>query len=104
MAYGQAEDPARSVTPHIDSADYPVSRDDLVLIAEDNGAPTDIINILKSLPRDEYESREMVFRDLGEASRRAAAGPSYKEDELRDRRNIARDRVEDSSGPGSRHP
>lgn len=103
MAYGQAEDPARSVTAHLD-ADYPVSRDELVLTAEDNGAPAEIINLLKSLPREEYETREMVFRDLGEASRRSAAGPTYYEDELRDRRNIARDHFEGTEGPGSRHP
>lgn len=104
MAYGQAEDPSRSVTPHIDAADFPISREDLALIAEDNSAPVEIINLLKSLPQEEYTSKEMVLRDLGEASRRAAVGPAYHDDETRDRRNLARDRVEDHPGPSGRHP
>jgi hypothetical protein len=104
MAYGMTEDPALSITPHLDSADYPISREDLVLLSEDNGAPADIINIFKSLPRDTYESKEMVLRDLGEASRRMAAGPAYRDDDLRDRRNIARDHVEDDPEAAGRHP
>lgn len=103
MAYGLSEDPALSVTPHLDSADYPISREDLVLIAEDDGAPANIINLFKSLPRETYESKEMVQRDLGEAARRMATGPALHEDELRDRRNIARDLVEER-GPGGHHP
>lgn len=105
MAYGTSENPALSVTPHIDAADFPISRDDLVLVAEDNSAPVEIINLFKSLPRENYESKEMVLRDLGEASRRMAIGPSYHHDEQYDRRNIARDRVEDNpSDTGTRHP
>lgn len=104
MAYGMAEDPALSVTPHIDAADFPISREDLVLIAEDDGAPAEVINLFKSLPRDHYESKEMVQRDLGEASRRMAVGPSLHEDEQYDRRNIAKDRVEDHPGGSGRHP
>ncbi len=104
MAFGIQEDPALSVTPHLDAADYPISRDDLVELAEDSGAPVNIINLFKSLPRDEYTSKEMVLRDLGEASRRMATGKALHDDELRDRRNIARDLVEDREGPGSRHP
>ncbi len=101
---GLHEDPARSVTPHIDAADFPITRDDLVLIAEDNGAPYEIINLFKSLPREEYDSREMVFRDLAEAARRMAMGNTHEEDPTRDRRNIGRDLVEERSGPGGRHP
>ena len=104
MAYGIAEDPALSVTPHLDAADYPISREDLALLAEENGAPAEVINLFKSLPEASYDSREQVMRDLGEAARRMAVGPSLHEDELYDRRNIARDRVEDHPGPAGRHP
>ena len=100
---GLQEDPARSVTPHIDAADFPISREDLVLIAEDDGAPHEIVNLFKSLPREEYDSREMVFRDLAEAARRMAMGTN-KDDPYRDRRNIGRDLVEDHPGPAGRHP
>jgi Protein of unknown function (DUF2795) len=101
---GQHEDPARSVTPHIDAADFPISREDLVLIAEDDGAPHEIINLFKSLPREEYDSREMVFRDLSEAARRMAMGNTHEEDPHRDRRNIGRDLVEEHPGAAGRHP
>ncbi len=104
MAYGMKEDPALSITPHIDSADFPISREDLVMVAEDDGAPAHVINLFKSLPRETYDSKEMVLRDLGEASRRMATGPAYHDDPLRDRRNIARDHVEGNEGPGGRHP
>jgi hypothetical protein len=104
MAYGFAEDPALSITPHLDSADFPISREDLVLLAEDGGGPAQVINLFKSLPRDEYESRDLVLRDLAEAARRMAIGPTRHADELYDRRNIARDRVEDNPGNAGRHP
>ncbi|MGA9521805.1 MAG: DUF2795 domain-containing protein [Myxococcaceae bacterium] len=101
---GLHEDPARSVTAHIDAAEFPISREDLVLIAEDNGAPYDIINLFKSLPREDYDSREMVFRDLAEAARRMAMGNTREEDPYRDRRNIGRDLVEEHPGAAGRHP
>jgi hypothetical protein len=104
MAYGFQEDPARSVTPHLDSADFPTSREDLVLLAEDDGAPAEIINLFKNLPREAYDSRDAVMRDLAEAARRMAGGPADREDALRDRRNIGKDLVEDAEGPGSHHP
>ena len=104
MAYGFAEDPALSVTPHLDSADFPSSREDLVLLAEENGAPAEVINLFKNLPRAEYESKDLVLRDLAEAARRMAVGRSRDNDDLYDRRNIARDRVEDNPGNAGRHP
>lgn len=104
MAYGFAEDPTLSVTPHLDSADFPITREDLVLLAEEDGAPAQVINLFKSLPRERYESKDGVLRDLGEAARRMATGPADHEDELYDRRNIGRDRVEDNPGKAGRHP
>jgi Protein of unknown function (DUF2795) len=104
MAYGFAEDPALSITPHLDAADFPSTREDLVLLAEEDGAPVQVINLFKNLPREEYASKDLVQRDLAEAARRMAIGPSRRTDELYDRRNIARDRVEDNPGRAGRHP
>lgn len=103
MAYGIAEDPARSIVPHLEAADYPVTKDELVLVAEDDNAPPDVINLLKSLPRDRYESEEMVLRDLAEAARRYALG-TRDEDPLRDRRNLGRDLVEEAPPGHTHHP
>jgi hypothetical protein len=105
MAYGQAEDPALSIPTHLDAVDYPVWRDQLVKAAADNGAPIDLINVFKSLPRTRYESREDVMRDLAEAARRFASGGLRDDDGVeRDRRNIGRDMVENAPPGHSRHP
>lgn len=105
MAYGLAEDPGLSITAHLDSVDYPAEREQIVRAAEDNGAPVDIINVLKSLPQEEYASREHVMRDLAEAARRFSQ-PWLKDDDGvdRDRRNIGRDLVENAPEGHTRHP
>ena len=105
MAYGQAEDPALSVSTHLDAVDYPVWREQLVKAAADNGAPIDLINVFKSLPRTKYETREDVMRDLAEAARRFATGGLRDDDGVdRDRRNIGRDLVENAPPGHTRHP
>lgn len=105
MAYGQAEDPALSIPTHLDAVDYPVWREQLVKAAADNGAPMDLINVFKSLPRSKYESKEEVMRDLAEAARRFASGGLRDDDGVdRDRRNIGRDLVENAPPGHTRHP
>ncbi|MCP3104822.1 DUF2795 domain-containing protein [Myxococcus sp. K15C18031901] len=105
MAFGTAEDPGRSITPHLDAVDYPATREELVESAEDGDAPVTIINVLKCLPRTEYASKEDVQRDLAEASRRAASGNLPDDDGARrDRSNIGRDLVEGAPDGQSRHP
>ncbi len=105
MAYGQAEDPALSIPTHLDAVEYPVWREQLVRAAEDNGAPIDVINVLKFLPRSQYESKEQVLRDLAEAARRFASGGLRDDDGVvRDRRNIGRDMVENAPPGHTRHP
>ena len=105
MAYGQAEDPALSITTHLDSVDYPVWREQLVKAAADNGAHSDLINVLKSLPGSRYESKEQVMRDLAEGARRfASRGVRDDDGVVRDRRNIGRDMVENAPPGHTRHP
>ena len=103
MAYGKAEDPSRSITPHLDGVEYPAKREELVEAAADNEAPVDIIN--KSLPQEEYMLRDHVLRDLAEAERRFAMNGLKDDDGVdRDRRNIGRDRIEGASEGETRHP
>jgi hypothetical protein len=105
MAYGQAEDPALSIPTHLDAVEYPVWREQLVKAAEDNGADVDVINVLKSLPRSRYESKEEAMRDLAEAARRFGRGGLKDDDGVeRDRRNIGRDVVENAPPGHTRHP
>jgi hypothetical protein len=107
MAYGIGEDPTRSVTSYLDSVDYPIWREQLEKAVMQEGADADVINLVKSLPRNRYESKEEVQRDLAEAGRRFAMGTHAAEDEdgaNRDRRNIGRDAVEGAEPPHTRHP
>ncbi|ATB27458.1 DUF2795 domain-containing protein [Melittangium boletus] len=105
MAFGQAEDPALSITPHLEAVEYPTTRELLVEAAEDSGAPVDIINVFKSLPQEQYPSRRDVMRDLAEAARRFASGGLRDDDGVdRDRRNIGRDLVESELGDNRGHP
>ncbi|MBJ6765352.1 DUF2795 domain-containing protein [Corallococcus sp. M34] len=105
MAFGQAEDPGLSISAQLDAVEYPAQREEMVQAAEDNGAPVDIINVLKSLPREEYASREDAMRDLAEAARRFASGGLRDDDGVnRDRRNIGRDAVEHAPEGHTRHP
>lgn len=105
MAFGVAEDPALSSMTHLDAVEYPAEREHFVQAAEDSAAPPEVINLLKSLPRERYESREEAMRDLAEAARRFARGGLVDDDGVdRDRRNIGRDRVEGAPEGQTRHP
>lgn len=100
MAFGIHENPALSPSSHLDGLDYPLSREQLAQIAGDNGAPADVINLFKCLPRGEYQSKEEVLRDYAEAARRMAMGGHSKSEDgvQRDRRNIGRGDGEAPSG------
>ncbi|MGC4122505.1 MAG: hypothetical protein QM765_49595 [Myxococcales bacterium] len=76
----------------------------LVEAAEDSEAALDVINFLKSLPRERYDSLEMVQRDLGEAARRFGMGGHAPLVGSVDRRNLGRDAVEENIDGNSRHP
>jgi len=82
MARGIGENPALSPAEHLRQIDYPASRDEIVEMAGDNDAPIDVINFLKCLPKDTYDSYEAALRDFAEAERRfgmsnfAGDGPS----------------------------
>ncbi|MCI0573553.1 MAG: DUF2795 domain-containing protein [Myxococcaceae bacterium] len=102
MAYGFAEDPAQSPVTHLEAVDYPSDRGTIVQAAMDNGAPTDVINLLKSLPQETYETKEDALRDLGEAARRFAIGVPHADPE-RDRRDIGREAFEGVNRAGTTH-
>ncbi len=104
MAFGVGERPERSVAALLEGVDYPADRDDLVAAAEDSEAAADVINFLKSLPRDRYDSQEMVLRDLSEAARRFGMGGHPPLVGSVDRRNLGRDAVEDNPDGNPRHP
>lgn len=106
MAFGNGEDPRHSPMAVIEGVPYPATREHLVLVAGDAEADADVINIFKSLPKDEYISEEDVLRDLGEASRRFGMS-NFAADEdgaIRDRRDIGKEAVEGAPEGMTRHP
>jgi hypothetical protein len=70
MARGIGENPARSPAEHLREIEYPASREDIVETAGDNEAPLEVINFLKCLPKESYDSYEAALRDFAEAERR----------------------------------
>jgi hypothetical protein len=105
MAFGVGEDEALSPNTHLDAVSYPVRRETLARTAADNGAPTEVINLFKSLPEEEYATKEDIQRDIAEAARRMVMGNSRVDDDAeRDRRNIGRDMVEGAPDGMTRHP
>jgi hypothetical protein len=98
MARGIGENPVRSPAWHIAQVEYPTTRDELVITAEENEAPVEVINFMKALPKEKYESAEEVLRDFAEAERRFGVGNVA--DERARRENIGKVAAEDQS----KHP
>lgn len=98
MAHGIGENPNRSPAEHVRGIDFPASRDEIVETAGGNEAPAEVINFLKSLPKEQYGSAEEVLRDFAEAERRFGAGFAAASDRP-SRENLGR--VDDSP---TRHP
>ncbi len=104
MAFGVGERPELSVTGHLQSVDYPADREELVEAAAEGDAPADVINFLKCLPRERYESEELVLRDLAEAARRFGMHGHAPLVGTLDRRDLGRTVVEENPDGNPRHP
>jgi hypothetical protein len=74
MAKGIGENPSRSPAFILKELDFPATRAEIVETAADSDAPPEVINFLKSLPKERYQSQEDALRDFAEAERRFAGG------------------------------
>jgi len=101
MARGIGENPARSPAVHIQQIEYPASREDIVQTAADNEAPVEVINFLKSLPKENYQTYEEALRDFAEAERRF--GLSNFDDGGPNREDIGKAAIESPDAP-TNHP
>lgn len=99
MAFGTGERPERSPAAILQQVDYPASRNDLVLAAEDAGAPVDTINFLKSLPDREFADADEALRWFAEADARAGMGTR----DVHHRGDIGKEMTE-PPGEHARHP
>ena len=48
------------MTKHLKGVDYPASKDDLVSAAESNGAPSEIVDALRSSGKDSFDGPTAV--------------------------------------------
>ena len=100
MAKGIGENPGRSPAAHLQGIEYPASRDEIVQTAADNDAPVEVINFLKSLPKQRYDSYEEALRDFAEAERRFGVGNLP---DGRSREDIGKKAIESPDAP-THHP
>jgi hypothetical protein len=74
MAKSMPENPVRSPAFILSELEFPATRQEIVETAEDSEAPVEVINFLKSMPKERYGSQEEALRDFAEAERRFAGG------------------------------
>ena len=53
------------VQKHLKGMNYPASRDDLVVTAEENGADDELLSRLRDLARDDFDGPDDVMEALG---------------------------------------
>ncbi len=53
------------VQRHLEGAEYPASKADLVALAEENGAPQDVIEALQALDAEQFDGPDEVQEALG---------------------------------------
>lgn len=100
MAYGVGERPERSPAAILFTVEYPISRDELVIVAGEAEADRNVINFLRSLPDRTYTSPSDVQREFAEAEARFGMN---SDEGVRHRGNIGKDAVETGANP-TRHP
>jgi len=55
-----------NIAGFLEGIDFPATKDELVDHAEDNGAPQEVIDVLESLPNQEYTSMADVMSGVGQ--------------------------------------
>jgi hypothetical protein len=51
---------------HLKGVDYPASKENLIAAAQENGAPREVLDVLRRLPGDEFDSPADVMKAFGE--------------------------------------
>lgn len=52
-------------TQYLENVDYPASKEDLASAAEDNGAPEELVERLRTLGRPNFSGPDEVVEELG---------------------------------------
>jgi hypothetical protein len=57
---------------HLKGVDYPASKDDLVSAAESNGAPSELVDALRSAGKDSFDGAAAARTSIWPAPRRTS--------------------------------
>ena len=55
-----------NISHYLKDIDFPADRDDLVRHAQEQGAPAEVLDVLKQLPEEKYENMAEVMSGVGE--------------------------------------
>jgi hypothetical protein len=66
MARGVGGQSPSNVQSYLAGVDYPATKDDLLKAAKQNGAPADIVKIIKGFERDDFGGPQEVMKAYGE--------------------------------------
>lgn len=66
MTRGVGGESPANVEKHLKGVSYPASKQDLIKAAERNEAPSEIIEVLEELPRDEFNGPQDVMKAYGQ--------------------------------------
>lgn len=65
MTRGLGGQSPANVTHHLEGIDFPASREDLEKRAKENGAEEDVLNVIREMPDQQYESMADVTKGIG---------------------------------------
>lgn len=66
MTRGVGGQSPANVQTHLKGVHYPAKKEDLVKTARENGAPKEIMDILKELPSEEFGGPQDVMKAYGQ--------------------------------------
>lgn len=69
MARGMGGHSVADITHHLKGIGFPAGKDDLLAQAKENGAEDDIMQILDSMPDEDFQSIADVMKAVGSAGR-----------------------------------
>jgi len=67
MTRGVGGESPANVTTYLKGIDYPAKKDQLIKHAQQNGAESEVVNVLNSMPDQEYGNMADVMKGYGEA-------------------------------------
>lgn len=67
MPRGMGGQSSSNIANYLKGIDFPASKDDIVIYAEDNSAPQEVLDVLENLPDQEFNSIADLMQGVGQA-------------------------------------